>query len=272
MARRIAVLLACVLLLAGCSALGGAGGDGDRFETVTPVPVQEPGPDAGTTTLPPGITRDGIGSLSLLTTNHRRVLANRSYVWTEWSRVREVRPNGSNVVVTRSERMVVESPTVYNHSLDRIRYTDDGTQRFRRSTYADGSQWHQRTVNGSRDSYAAGTIRTDRDQFAFASTFAIEQYFSVDNATVTRVRDGSGIVYRVADDDPGQYDEYWSNYSAVMYVEPSGFVRRLTVSYDIDRENGTDHVAYRFGYEQRGDVTTVPPDWLDRAENADDGS
>jgi hypothetical protein len=266
MARRLGILLVCALLLAGCSALGGAGGGSDRFETVTPVPVQEPDPDAGTSTFPPGITRSGIDDLDRLTTNHLHAIANRSYVWTEWSRMREVRVNESNVVVTRSERMVVESPTVYNHSLDRIRYTVAGTQRLRRSTYADGREWHQRTVDESRTSYTAGTISTDRDQFAFAATFVIEQYFSAENTSVTRIRDASGTVYRVQNDDPGQYGEYWSDYSAVMYVEPSGFVRRLTVSYDIDRENGTDHVAYRFGYEQRGGVTTSPPSWLDRAD------
>lgn len=263
----IALALACCLLLAGCSAFGGSSADSDRFETVTPVPVGDAG--ASESTLPPGITRNGIGSVSVLLGSHRRALENTSYVWTEWERSRSIRESAPNIVVVRDERMTVEGPRVYNHTLSRVRVTRNTTQRFDRNTYADGAAWHQRTTNGSAVAFADGQMRSNRDRFAFAATFAIEQYFSVGNATVTRISEGDTTLYRVQNDDPGRFNEYWSNFSAVAYVEPSGFVRRLTVSYEIERDTVTEVVAYRFAYEQRGNVSVSPPDWLDRAERRD---
>ena len=271
MPRRTALALVCLLVLSGCSGFGGSVG-GDRFsETITPVPVEEPGSDDGSSTLPPGVSRHGIESVDRLQASHRRAIDDRSYVFTEWERSRTIRDGNETVVVTRQERMIVESPTVYTHALSRTRATPNRTLRFDRTTYADGTQWHQRTTNGSRVAYNEGLIRTDRDKFAFAATFAIEQYLSDGDAAVTRVTENGDTLYRIRDDDPGEFEQYWSNFTAVAYVEPSGFVRRFTVSHEIERQDSTDVVAYRFAYEKRGNVSTTSPDWLDRAKRQGSG-
>jgi hypothetical protein len=262
----IAVLLGCCLLLAGCNTLTGSGPGDDRFEdTVTPVPVSDPDREGG---LPPGLTDEGIGSLSVLVRNHRDALGNQSYVMTEWERSRSIRPDRPDLLVTRGERMRVESATVYSHRLMRVRATANGSREFFRATYADGDQWHQRTVNGTGESFAVGPIRSERDRFVFAATFAMEQYLSAGNASVVPVSENGTTVYRVRTEHPGRFDDNWSNYTAVAYVEPSGFVRRLSVSYVVDHGDGREVVAYRFAYERRGNVSTEPPDWLGRADRA----
>jgi hypothetical protein len=262
----LVALLACCLLLAGCSTLTGSGaGDGRFDDTVTPVPVSDPDRESS---LPPGLTDEGIGSISVLVRNHRDALENRSYVMTEWERSRSIRPDRPDILVTRSEQMRVESATVYSHRLSRVRATPSGSREFIRATYADGDQWHQRTVNGTSESFAGGPLRSDRDRFAFAATFAMEQYLSVGTASVVPLSENGSTIYRVRNERPGRFNDHWSNYSAVAYVEPSGFVRRLSVSYVVDHGDVREVVAYRFAYERRGNVSTAPPDWLERADRA----
>jgi len=263
--RSLAVALVCCLLLSGCSAITGGDAADDRFDdTVTPVPVSDP--DGDRASLPPGLTTEGIGSLSVLVSNHREAVGSRSYVLTEWARTRSLRPNRPDVLVTRAERMRVENATVYTHRLSRVRATGNGSREFLRATYADGDQWHQRTVNGSTESFDVGPIRSNRDRFAFAATFAMEQYLSVGNASVVPVSENGSTVYRVRNERPGRFNDHWSNYTAVASVEPSGFVRRLSVSYVVDHDDVREVVTYRFAYERRGNVSAEPPDWLDRAD------
>lgn len=269
MRHGVALLLAACLLLSGCSGLAGQSGETHRFErTVTPVPVSDSPPESGPGSLPPGITREGIGSLAVLTRGHRRALANRSYVWTEWEQTSTVRDDGPTVVVTRDERMHVLSPTVYTRTLERVRTSADATQTFQRATYADGTEWHRRTVNGTHETFTSGPVRSDRDRFAAAASAAIQQYLSVGNASVVRVSENGSVLYRVRTERPGRDDEYRSDYTAVAYVEPSGFVRRLSVSYVVHRDGVRSLVAYRFAYERRGNVHVRSPDWVGRAERA----
>ncbi|WP_255148727.1 hypothetical protein [Halorarius halobius] len=105
-----ALLVAGLLVLAGCSGLSVPAGDsGTDTATLTPVPVPERGTAAENGSAPPeselapGLTADGVADPFALANAHRRVLANQSY--TVHSETRLVGPNGTLRTVDRVLRV-----------------------------------------------------------------------------------------------------------------------------------------------------------------------
>lgn len=263
-----ALVLAAVLLLAGCNTAQ-VDAESGSSETLTPAPVPET--DSRSTpapAFPPGVSSVAVESVEALATAHRNTLENDSYVWIE--REREQRESNGTLQtrVLRTERMTVENGTTYRRELVREQNWDSIRWHhwYNRSAYANGSVLFWRVAGSGMPRYERGEVVDDRDQFRYAASFALRQFLAAGNASVqVVVRDGQPLHRIVVDRPAGTRYPQSDDYTAVVLVEPSGFVRQFRVSYELDRPNGRTVTTYEFRYERVGNVSVDRPDWLPAA-------
>jgi len=255
-----AALLACLLTTAGCSALVGTDEAGQT--TVTPAPVPTAQPSVTGPAYPPGVTRDGLHSVSRLSVAHREALENTSYTLREEYRAFNA-ANGSESV-RRAATIAVASPTRYRDEMVRMRTGANGTvTRFEQSAYADGSRWYERRDDGTVE-YRHGRLEFTRDKFAARTAFYLGRYGVVDRSETTVVVRNGTRRYRIrgtGGEVPAT--ERLDEYRIELLVGPDGLVRRFEVRYRTDRTA----VRYRFRYEKVGETTVPRPAWLDSATN-----
>lgn len=254
-------LLVCLLATAGCSALVDPGGN--ERTTVTPAPVPTAQPSVTGPEYPPGVTQDGLHSVSRLSVVHREALENTSYTLRERYRVFSADGNGSESV-RRAATIAVASPTRYRDELVRMRTDANGTvARFEQSTYADGSRWYERRDDGTVE-YQHGTLQFTRDKFAARTAFYLGRYGVVDRSETTAVVRNGTRFYRIrgtGGEVPST--ERLEQYRVELLVAPDGLVRRFEVQYRTE----ADIVSYRFRYENVGETTVSRPSWLGEATN-----
>ncbi|WP_424003773.1 DUF7537 family lipoprotein [Haloarcula salina] len=254
-----AALLACLLTTAGCSAL--VGPDQAEQTTVTPAPVPTAG--ASEADPPPGVTRDGLHSVSRLSVAHRAALENTSYTLREEYRAFGIDDDGSESA-RRAATIAVASPTRYRDEMVQMRTTANGTVvRFEQSTYADGTRWYERRDDGTVE-YRHGRLEFTRDKFAARTAFYLGRYGVVDQSETTVVVRNGTRLYRIrgtGGEVPST--ERLERYRIELLVGPDGLVRRFEVRYRTE----SDVVSYRFRYEDVGETTVPRPAWLENATN-----
>jgi len=251
-----AVVVAVVVVLAGCGALGGgsAGADNadrsDPTRTLTPVPVPEV--TETPVTLPPGLTGDRVTDSAALVEAHFAALSGRSYTL----RIRVT------VDDARSERLFrVQTPTRY-YRADRLE--DGGADR---THFADGATLYTRNEFDGQRHYGRF------DDVSPPSTRSVRlsrAYLRVDRVRVAETRVDGDPAYELT----GTYDvhpavESFRNVSLRAVIEPSGLIRTLNVSYY--RATDGANVTRSFAYSDLDSTTVERPGWVDREFNATDG-
>ncbi|KAB1187594.1 MULTISPECIES: hypothetical protein [Haloferax] len=256
----VALLVFAIVATAGVPGiaprLGGGTDETQQTQPTTPVPTATPEPRA----IAPGVTTAGVENATLLADAHRRVVANESYRWTIGYRESIAGDETGREV----EVVHVEEPHVYNSEVQRVSWS--GLRAYPRPTasedsYADGAMRYSRRPNEPDgvairvldpevlDGPGRHAIRAERYIGWYLSTERSRVVNSTveDGVEVTRI-EGSG------NDFPRSRD-----YEFVAFVEESGFVRSMQVSYETRDGLG---VTVWFEYDAIGNTTVEPPAWL----------
>lgn len=261
MASRAALmmLLVCLAVAPGCSALSGSPG-GDS-ETLTPVPVttEDTTPAGGSDDsgesgrLPPGIRSNGTVDVDRLVAAHESFVANRTYRWEFSYGVSggsgPFTPNFTQTVSVGDERVLV------------------------RRTYA-GRLGNQTLLVGENDGYLRSVrsrdmqVRTVEEPGTHRSLAFSGQVLERLLTGVTAVDADGQTYYRVHAADaavPPRVREGTSavrEYAVTAYITPEGFVRSVATSYErIEPRGGGSRVTARYDYTTLGGVTVERPDW-----------
>jgi hypothetical protein len=256
---RVALVVVCLVVVAGCSALPGGPSDREPTETVTPVPVTTPTPAASTQPgdLPPGVFANGSVDVEHLVDAHESYLADRSYTWQLRYSVAGadiLRNNFTRRVTVGQERFLVEqttpavsrNQTLYVDDKARLRTTQRGQEEF---TWVDEPQGSQ--------------------SYAFAGD-VVERFLAGVSVDVSVVERGGRTYYRLytdGNDIPNSLTRFGvaaRNYTMTAYVTPQGFVRTVVVDYNLGEEYDNRRVTSRYDYSAVGSTTVAEPDWVTR--------
>ncbi len=272
--RRPALALACVVLLvlAGCSALAPAPGDGGRQVTPAPVPVDDPDGTVPEGRYPPGVGPSGVTDALTLAGAHERRVANRSYTLTTvTARARE--SHSLNVVRTE-DVLRVRRPGLYRQT---VRTTSNWfgngvSVEERVGVYADGTTRYVRTVENGSARYDQDSIARWRDRSGSHAEQAgrwVARYLDAPETAVRTVtRDGRrGVRIR----GRGDRVPWGRDYRVVAHVE-SGVVVHLDAKWVERREGGDVYRRVEWTYDRMGATTVSPPEWYGAALEAANGS
>lgn len=252
--------------------------------------------DSARASYPPGVDRGGISDLKALVRAHRSLTRTRSYevLVRGHGEIRSVRPwppeayryTGTPRWLSLRQRITVERPMVFRSRL--TGRLPNGSARSKLvviDDYGDGSAIYRRFGGNVSPKYSQIPARDDHVQDAV--TGYLFRYLATTETTVERL---SADRFRItATGTPRSIRGPVANYSAVAIVSRSGFVSRVSVSYDGTEPGGeTDPAATDEGRPTDGDAarsfardtvfelqysdvnrTDVPrPEWYDTARRA----
>jgi hypothetical protein len=263
------ILIAALVVLAGCSGVLGGGGGGPT-ETVTPaaVPTDEPTPTPAPR-LAPGITGEGIENPSVLVAAHKSFFENRSFT-IRWNST-ALAANGS--VLNRETSMIYVGPPDEGFRIPSER-NDSGDDLSSETGPVSTEWWSGGERVFLKQTYANGTTAYDRvgtDAERFRNSLATWGIFSLEsfgtaNTTITEQFTRNGrTLYRVRG---AARTEEWGNMSLKLLVDSRGIIyetrtaREIPFSYNISRSVvKTQFVAVN--------QTDAPerPSWVDDALN-----
>lgn len=268
--RRLALPLALLLVLAGCSAPGGQP-RGTPASAVTPAPVPSENGTGGER-LAPGLTADGVVDEEALAAAHRRALENRSYVvridatgryrnGTTFLRYRTVARIGSDSRYLVVNERGGEFPPRVVSNVTRFVVWGDETIHVRRTVFENGTA--RSSVRRGESPYAfdhlgrslAGTLgRADATLAGRNASGGTTAYlFTATEATDRSVPYGSRL------------ENASGNLRAV--VTEDGFVRSLSgrATGTHDRTGVPAQIRFTLQYEAIGEVSVERPDWATAA-------
>lgn len=263
MVRRLALVAAVAVVLAGCSAFPQSGSTTTPAETVTPVsvPTDTPDPGAGLD-LPPGVSANGTVDPAALGRAHRVALRDRSFTWQAAYEQRDL--DTDSIIDGVDKRMQVGDGGAYWLRTER-------SESEYQMLYADETGSYTRLVlnNRSADRYLENAI--DYRHY-LTMPGSLHAYLSTDAASVTPATVGDRTYVRVHLTSPpptirGRHPKQTvHNYTATAYVTPEGLVRTLVVSYDYTLR--ADHIAVslRIDYDRFGETTVEQPAWASAME------
>lgn len=271
MRPRVGVVLALLVLTAGCNAFTGDGGQVEATVTPAPVPTVTATPSDPRVGVAPGVSTRAVTHPEFLAQRHAEVVRDMRYElsvsYEEDRRLGEV-----DAAVDRYQRLVVENETVYRRNASSIERRVRGTHRFLRGygEYADGRALYESWIDAGGDGrvFERTADPAARPDYADLTGRAVLEYLDLESATVSR--------YDVPGSDADHYLVTGNrsslltmttvrNYSARAVVSEDGFVRSLRVAYDGMQEDTEVSVEYGFAYSDVGTATVRPPDWADDA-------
>lgn len=243
----VLVVAAAVVVLLGGPALvpdadrapsaGGAGVGGVVGPTGAGIAAASP-PENESVPYPPGVDVDGVRDASALASAHRQAVANRSYqlLLRGHGDVRSVRPWPPGVYLyagaprwaSLRQRISVERPTVYRSRLTGLHGNDSGGDMVVVDDYADGRAVYRRYGGNATPKFVRVTNRDDLVGYA-ASEYLI-RFLSTSETRVERLNENWFRI--VATGNPFSISDPIRSYRAVAVVSRSGFVSRLSVSYE----------------------------------------
>lgn len=290
--RAHCVLLACALLLAGCSGFSGGGSeagigaDGVGAEgkesdggvaDVTPAPVP---PVETEGQLAPGLTEAGVESPSALAVAHNTVLRNRSFT---------MRTNRTTTYANGSfrGRTIELAQVAPDEAAFGATYRVEGvpvTSRTDEFPVVRSERWFDGRRALIASTYTNSTTRYYR-QSADAGSLALRSLVD-DGGRYARLLDGAEtrVVGRIERDGETVYRLAATDLSAVLaqvpwvesvrdtsfdaLVSSRGFVRAYRLSYTATIEHGsTLRVTESTRYTALGETTVSRPSWYDEALN-----
>ncbi len=271
------VAVALLLLLAGCSGLGG---DGEPDRPAFDVPPTTEGGGEETDPFPYGVNESGVTSSFALLQAHVGVLRLESF-----RVVRERTVSSENGTVLRSTRVdgrVAADRLGYRLDVERLA---DGNLR-RQSVYAsvegtgDGGrvQGDVFAVTLGEDGVRSATRLVPRygDTVAPRQVLAgnpsyrpqLYRYLTaIENATVRRVDDGGTTTVRIRATETAPdvlvANGTVSELSVQLVIDERGVVTETTATYAVNRGDSTVRVVERIVYSEIGTTSVTAPPWYD---------
>ena len=267
---RVAVVLAAVVLLAGCGSVATPDGEVTPTRTITAVPLpQETPTPRGPPVLAPGLSAEGVFDAAELADAHAATLSATSF-----TAVREERRQRADGSLVSSYRSVVRMSAAG----DRFRYglnqTDVRDGRFRNQSlarYADGTRVYAATTRGGETTYSVlGDPGEPTDPSAVfrenaTARVGVVRLFGALRLDVTDRRTVDGrTVYRVTVENGSQRLGTLRDVSLNATVREDGLVTAYRLSYAI----GSLRVAVAVDFRDVGATEVTPPGWLPAARNA----
>jgi hypothetical protein len=265
------VLVAVLVVLAGCSGVFGGDGGGDDVETVTPAPVptDEPTPTP-VPQLAPGLTEQGIENASALVAAHGSFLRNQSF--TQISNSTALASNGSVLLRTTSTlRAGPPGEGVYSVTDRNESYSSresialpihsegwwDGQRYFVKRTFQNGTTTYNRPridVKQFRYNIAQGGLSYRLKPFGTANT-SVTDRFTRNGTTLYRVR---GVIQS---DTAG-------NLSLRLLIDSRGVIHRYTTVRRLPSEMNISKSITKTRFVTINE-TDAPerPSWVDEAMN-----
>jgi hypothetical protein len=279
MDRRFGALaLTALLLLSGCSFLGGAPGTGTPAPTTSPTPTATATasptatPTASPTTtaapLPDGYGPSGAENLSLALRTHRSALvASGSFTISYQASLLTGagQASVSSVRTTNVTQARGYEATNVSNGATRERFLDDGTA-YIRTDPAGGDVYYNRSSNAVYDprEYAAtGLIRPALENVTYKNAERIERgnrtFFRYRASEVRNLQSllGAGV-------DPSNV----TSFDAAVVVAADGSVQRVAYQATVDRGAEQLAVQVRIDVVDQGGVDLGEPEWIDEARNA----
>jgi len=261
--------LVALVVLAGCNALPADTESEEPHGTVTPAPVPETGSGQGSSTaiarpvgtaLPPGVSVDGSVNATELLCANNRILSNQSYTMV-WSYVDRD---------TRSDVPTREGTTTTRVDDGRVRYDFGDPANTSNVTYVDRTgRYVRQMMNGTV------TARYTNDTSPPVTTIPtfhlpFETELSPSNVSVSTVERDGETLYRVHVPEHPSPESYRRNYTATVYVAPSGVVQSLFVVDSTYVGEGRDRgetgnysvVRDRYTVRAVGETTVSEPSWV----------
>ena len=262
--RYRALVVALVVILAGCSAFGGQ--QETPTPTVTPADVPTDTRDSlAAQPLPPdGLSNETILDVNELASGHREALTNRSYTLVER---REIVVRNETDTLRRTvvlERTWVSNGSAFRHDINRRVHSlvDNTTSRYNRTRYATSDSWW--TGDGENIQRRDGDSPLDTDHYTRLSGQAVTRFLSLQNATVTRRGEALDSEYRIDGTGLNYPDPTFAfNYTGRAVVEQSGLVRDLRATYTETIEGNFHQTTYQFEVRNVGSTTVPPPKWVE---------
>jgi hypothetical protein len=255
------VLIAVLVVLAGCSGVLGGGG-GEPTETITPaaVPTDEPTPTP-VPQLAPGITGEGIENPGVLVSAHTSILQNQSF--TMRSNSTGLAANGSAVgrstVTLRAGppgegvHLVPEGNGTYTYSV----WSKDG-RTFQKRTFPNGTTTYLRYEAYSGERYGA----------TGAGLRGLLKPFSVANTSVTEQERNGTTLYLVQGNARSDEGFRQGNISLRMLVDSRGFIHSYRTTREAPFDDDVSRIISESRYSKVG-ATDAPerPSWVETAKN-----
>ena len=250
--RRLSANSAVVLLLVAnliVVLVGATTGFGGLTGSMTGQPTAA---DESLADLPPGLTATGIGNLSTLTETHRDAVHARAYNLT-------ISHDGSRGQFLTAFRWIQATQTIHVGPDGDYAFQVDGT----RAPMTIGGQrdrvsFAERRTHAGCSRYApaqqAGRVTqcelldtADQDTFAALSATYASRYLATSKSLVEAVTiDGERRFRVTAFGEPTHLSTDVSQYQAVAYVDPSGMITALTVSYRFPLDTGSVQFSFRY--------------------------
>jgi hypothetical protein len=261
------ILIAVLVILAGCS--GVLGGSGEPTETVTPaaVPTDEPTPTP-VPRLAPGLTEQGIVSPRALVAAHQSFLQNRSF--TQRSNSTALAANNSTVLRTTSTlRAGPPGEGLYSTTVRNGSYLtqESATISTRSEAWWNGGQYVvKRTFPNGTTAYSQRPISTARASAATGALPYLLESFGADNTTVTeRLTRNGTTLYRVQ----GVAQTYMvGNTTLRLLVDSRGVIRKYSTVRQLSSGPGVSRSVTKTRFVAINE-TDAPerPSWVDDALN-----
>lgn len=267
-----AVLIAVLVVLAGCSGVLGGGG-GEPTETVTPaaVPTDEPTPTP-VPRLAPGITEQGIVNPRALVAAHRTFLQNRSF--TKRSNSTALAANGSTVLQTTSTlRAGPAGEGLYSVIERNGSYVSQESATISTRSEAwwdDGRYVVKRTFPNGTTTYSQPPINVTRAEIGTGTLPYLLESFGTNNTTMTdRLTRNGTTLYRVR----GVTQTYMAgNTTLRLLVDSQGVVHEYTTIRRLSTGSGVSRSITETRVVAINE-TDAPerPSWVDEALNRTNG-
>jgi len=264
MARSL--LLVVLVVLAGCSGVTDVDGD---TTTLTPAPVPEYQTETETESdgLPPGVAGRGVNNVHYLVRAHRAATTDMSYTWTVERITNTSGPGADNSTVTQQVAHV-EDETHYDYWTNHRTVQRGGRTRYlgNYTEYTDPSgRYIKYQDTDTNTQYGRSEPEPASARITEESTDAIGHYLDADHARLAVVLiDGQRYYELRGQNATFATTQPVENYTVTSLIRPDGFVRSITVSYQIGRGDKRRSVTYRYEYTAIGNTTVDRPDWVER--------
>lgn len=249
-------LVALLVVLAGC-----AGMTGTPTPTVTPAPVPAAEQQmVGDTPLPPGVTAAGVADARTLARAHTDAALSRSYrvsIVVHRDSLDGRRTDSFHARVGNASTYLSRSSVTNGTWVET--YAEDGLVLVRH--------------DGDPPRYDAQRHGAEPPGIAVAKRTAsyLRTYLAVDRAAVSVTSIYGTEVVRIEGEKPERVDGT-IGYTAVAYIEPSGFVRALHVEFDCTTDRSCSHVSISIQHDAVNQTTVSRPPWYDEAVGATNAS
>lgn len=254
------LLVAALVVAAGCGSLTGDQGAPGTGQTVTPVSVPTTSTTPTPSTVAPGLAADRIVNASALLDRHAAVLSASSHTYRE--RVTKRYPNGT--VWRESTTLVQRNQSAVRYRHNWTRATGNASRSVDR--WRSGDRWYVARTDGATTTVTVANGTTEPSVPGASSGYAptLDRTLRLLNVTVTGVeyRDGRRR-YRLETTEPRVLSPS-RNLTFVGYVTPEGVFTEYRLSYRIVRRTVRVDVTIVATFEQVDSTTVTRPPWADR--------